>query len=177
MIFGIRDLGIPAGVLGTIFAIGGASSIFGSIYASRITRRIGLGRSVVFGLVAYILTMFLVPAAVGPMLIVGLFLAAQQFGDGAYVVHEFNRISLRQAVTPVCLLGRMNAAMRTIELGAMLVGSLIAGVMGDVIGLRATLAIGAAVALVGALRLVPSPACQLREVPAPAADRPQRFGL
>lgn len=39
LVFGYRELGIPTGILGTIFAVGGLSSALGASIAGRLTRR------------------------------------------------------------------------------------------------------------------------------------------
>ncbi|MBM3947199.1 MAG: MFS transporter, partial [SAR202 cluster bacterium] len=72
-LYGIRVLGIQPGVLGTIYAIGGVSSLLGAMAAVRLTRRFGLGPMIVLGGLVYGLSMLLVPAARGPVLISALF--------------------------------------------------------------------------------------------------------
>ena len=52
--------------------------------------------------------------------------------------------SLIQTITPKPMLGRVNASLRFVGLGSVLVGQLVAGLAGGIIGLRATIAIGAA---------------------------------
>ena len=76
-------------------------------------------------------------------------------------VHEINQMSLRQAITPERILGRVNANLRMIELGALLAVSLAAGLL----GLRVALVFGASAGLLGALWLAVSPARQVRGLP------------
>jgi hypothetical protein len=75
---------------------------------------------------------------------VGLLVAQQLIGDGGATVYMINAVSLIQAIAPTAMLGRVNASLRFVGLGSVLVGQLVAGVAGGVIGLRATIAIGAA---------------------------------
>ena len=56
LVFGVRELGVGPGALGTIFAVGGISSIAGSIYAGRAARRFGFGTALVGGYTVYMLT-------------------------------------------------------------------------------------------------------------------------
>ena len=115
----------------------------------------------VVGLVLFGLSQLLIPIAQGPMAVVAVFLIAQQLGDGAYVVREISEMSLRQAITPEPFLGRMNASFRFGGIAAMLVGTLVGGVLGELIGLRWTLVIGAGGTFVAAFWLLLS---QVRSV-------------
>lgn len=154
LLYMVRDLGFEPGVLGMIFAVGGVSSLVGSVVAGRAGRTLGLGRAMVAGLILFGLSQLLIPIAQGPMAVVAMFLIAQQFGDGAYVVREINEMSLRQAITPEPFLGRMNATFQFGGIAAMLVGTLVGGILGEVIGLRWTLVVGAAGTFVAALWLL-----------------------
>lgn len=161
LLYMIRDLGFGPGVLGMIFAVGGVSSLIGSVVAARAGRALGLGRVMVLGLVVFGLSQLLIPIAQGPMAVVAMFLIVQQFGDGAYVVREISEMSLRQAITPEPFLGRQNASFQFGGIAAMLAGTLVGGVLGEVIGLRWTLVIGAGGTFVAAFWLLLS---QVRSV-------------
>ena len=63
-------------------------------------------------------------------------------GFGA-VVYNIQQVSLRQAITPERLQGRMNASMRFMVWGTMPLGSLTGGLLGTIFGLKTTLIIGA----------------------------------
>jgi len=173
-LYGIRVLGIQPGVLGTIYAIGGVSSLLGAMAAVRLTRRFGLGPMIVLGGLVYGLSMLLVPAARGPVLISALFMAAQQLvGDGAYTVSSINQVSMVQSVTPGEQLGRVTGSLRFVERGLALVGALLAGILAETIGLRLTLLAGAGNVLAGGVMLWLSPVRRLREAPSPPAAPPQ----
>ncbi len=62
-----------------------------------------------------------------------------------------NQVSLRQAITPDHLLGRMNASIRFIGWIAAPLGALMGGVLGESIGLHATLVIAALGGVLGFL--------------------------
>ncbi|MCH8185550.1 MAG: MFS transporter [Chloroflexi bacterium] len=81
-------------------------------------------------------------------------------------------MSLRQAITPERILGRVNANLRMIELGAMPAGSLVAGLLGEIVGLRLALVVGASAGLFGALWLAASPVRHLRGLPPPKLAPP-----
>ena len=70
----------------------------------------------------------------------------------------------RQSV-PGEVLGRVNAAMQMLNRGLLPIGSLGAGILGEMIGLRPTLAVGAAGLLLSSLWLVLSPIRTMRDYP------------
>jgi hypothetical protein len=72
------------------------------------------------------------------MLAAGFFVAS--LGGPLY---NINQVSLRQAITPHHLLGRMNATMRFLVWGTMPIGSLLGGFLGTTIGLGPTLMVSA----------------------------------
>jgi MFS family permease len=166
LIYVTKDIGFNPGVLGMIFAVGGVSSLFGAVLAQRSARVFGVGPSMWGGIALMSLSMLFVPLAQEASIIAASLLIAQQLvGDGGVTVFEVNQMSLRQTLTPQRMLGRVNATIRLSSLAAMLAGSLIGGVMGETVGLRATLVAGAGVTLAAALCVFFSPARWLRETP------------
>ena len=94
-------------------------------------------------------------------------LLASRLGDP---ITAINQISLRQAVTPNAVLGRVDGAMLTVGLGAAPVGALLGGLLGDAIGLRLAIIVGALGIQLGFVRLLRSPLRSLRAAPAPPSD-------
>ena len=94
------------------------------------------------------------------------------FGGFGNVIYNVNQVSLRQAITPDRLLGRMNASMRFIVWGTIPLGSLIGGLLGDAIGLRPTIIVGTLLGLSSFFWVFFSPVRGLKEVPASTADAP-----
>ena len=161
-----KGLGFNPGLLGMIFALGGVSSFFGAVFATRVTGRIGAGKAMIFGMLGFGISMLFIPLAQGATVVSVILLIAQQLtGDGAYTVYEITQVSLRQEISPARLLGRVNASMKFIGLGAMLAGSILGGVLGERIGVRATLAASAIGALLSVLWLVLSPLRLLHGAP------------
>jgi MFS family permease len=158
-----RVLGFSPGVLGMIWALGGISSFFGAVFAGRVANRIGAGRAMIFGMLFFGISMLFIPLARGATIFSASLLIAQQLsGDGAATIYEITQVSLRQAISPQRLLGRVNASMKFVGLGATLVGSMVGGILGERIGVRATLAAAAFGALFSVLWLVFSPLRNLR---------------
>ncbi|GIV95870.1 MAG: hypothetical protein KatS3mg057_0527 [Herpetosiphonaceae bacterium] len=109
-------------------------------------------------------------------------LAVLLFGLGYFLsgvgvaMSNVHVVSLRQIITPDHLLGRMNASYRFVTYGAIPLGALVGGLLGEWIGLRATLLVGALGMLLAPLWVTFSPVPQLRQAPvapaAPAAEEP-----
>jgi len=90
------------------------------------------------------------------------------FGDCFDTVYSVNETSLRQAITPDRLLGRMNATVGFIADGAGPMGALVGGFLGGVIGLRPTLALAALGGACAAAWLFASPIRRLQDHPVAA---------
>ena len=145
MLFVVNALGFRPGVLGVIFAVGGASSLFGALAARRSAEVLGTGIAMVAGLAIEGVAYMLLPIAHGAGAVsVALLVAQQLIGDSAATVYFINAVSLIQTITPKPMLGRVNASLRFVRLASVLGGQLVAGLAGGVIGLRPTIAIGAA---------------------------------
>jgi MFS family permease len=158
MLFVTRGLDFQPGVLGVIFGLGGISSLFGATFAGRAARRFGVGPTIIAGVAAMGVSMFFIPIAQGATLAAaGLLIAQQLAGDGMYMMFDINATSLRQSIAPERVLGRVNAFMRILGLGSTLAGILIGGAIGETLGLRAALTIGASCTLGCALMLFLSP--------------------
>ncbi len=159
-----RTLHVSPVVQGIIWSIGGISAMIGAALAERVTRRWGIGPTMIGMLLLAVITTIFIPLASGPLgwIVVSL-LIQQILGDGAATIYEINQVSLLQARTPDHLLGRMHASIRFIEWSAMLSGLLLGGLLGQVIGLRAALFVAVGGQLLAPLLLARSPVRGLRE--------------
>jgi MFS family permease len=157
-LFAISEIGILPGPLGIIFGIGGVSSFIGAIYAGRVTSKLGVGPTMALGLFSYGIVGFLIPQAPTQIWIAMIFFILPQiFGDGFWVMHDINKTSLQQAIIPTDYLGRVLGAMKVSEKAAALIGVSIAGIIAELVGLRAALATGSVIWLIaGAIYLHPT---------------------
>lgn len=133
----------PAGI-GLIFACGGVGSLIGAFVAERATKWGGLGGGVALGSLLWAIGTLCLPLA-------GLWERGFLFAGGGEAIAaigatiwSINQMSLRQQITPVDLFARATAARRFLIFGLSTVGAALGGFGGDVIGLRATLFVGAA---------------------------------
>lgn len=156
-LFAISEIGIQPGPLGIIFGIGGVSSFFGAIYATRVTNKLGVGPTMALGLFSYGIVGFLIPLAPTTLWIAIIFFVMPQiFGDGFWIMHDINKTSLQQVIIPENYLGRVIGAMKVSEKVAALIGVSIAGVIAETVGLRIALATGSVIWLTaGAVYLHP----------------------
>lgn len=166
VLYATRTLETGAGVLGVIFAVGSIGALTGASAASAMTHRLGVGRSILAGMFIGSLGTLLVPLAQGPAIVTASLLGLARVLSGfGYTTFNINQVSLRQTITPDRLLGRMNASVRFIIWGTIPLGGLLGGVLGELIGLRPTLFVGAAGELLAVLLLGLSRVRTLREMP------------
>src|SRR5450759_3429013 len=164
-LFAVRELHLTALLLGIVLSVGGASNLLGALLAERLLHRLGLGRSLIGAAWMIGLAMLIVPLAHGPVALAAAFLIAAQLGDMAWPIYNINETSLRQAITPDRLLGRVNSAGHLLFWGALPLGALAGGAIAQSIGIRQTMVIGALGSLLSALWLSFSPIRHLRKLP------------
>jgi len=85
------------------------------------------------------------------------------------VVYNINQVSLRQALVPLRLQGRMNASMRFLVWGTLPIGSLFGGFLASVLDLRTAIALMVVVGFGSILWVFFSPVRSLRTIPEPLA--------
>ncbi len=165
LIFAYRVLHLSPGTIGIIFGAGAVGGLLGALSASWIARRIGLGPTLFVTIVIGGLAMILVPIAQLGWAI-PLLLAAMVIQSFTNPVYNVNQVSLRQAITPDRVQGRMNATVRTIIWGTMPIGSFIGGVIGSTYGLEPAMYIGIAISVLAGFWILLGP-IRLRVQPEP----------
>ncbi len=181
ILFATRTLGMSESDVGLSFVGLGIGTVLASVFGKRISARWGVGPSLLAGLaIAGAGWTVCSVAPAGPLGILAFGGMLVCFGFGA-VLTFINFLSLRQAVTPAPMLGRMTSTMRWLMLLPAGPGALIGGWLGEHVSLRASLAfagLGAmAVALVAwrhplirSVRHLPQPA----PMPGDLSDEPDR---
>ena len=164
LVFLARDLGISAGAIGLLFTVEGLGGLLGALTARRFAARVGQGRAIWMSVAFTAPTALLLPLA-QPGWRLWAVAAAQIVFAAGVVVYNVNQLSFRQALTPDHLLGRMNATMRFFVWGTMPIGGVLGGVLGELVGARTTVWIGA---IAGCLAFIPvflSPLRSMRDMP------------
>ena len=152
-----------------MISAGGVGALIGSLFASRVINRFGLGPALIWTAIGASVVGVLTPLAQGPILIATLMVFIPQLvGDGLQTIESVAETSLIQGLVPDRVLGRVNATLETFSHGiAYPLGALLAAALAGVIGVRGGIAIGWAGHgdLAAAARAVP------------AAAHPPRGGL
>lgn len=158
------EMKLSAGAIGVVFSIGAVGGLVGAFLATRVVRWLGQGPTIWMSVAfAGPFALLLGLAQPGPL----LWLAAVGFavvGMGS-VVYNITQVSFRQRLTPERLLGRMNATMRFLVWGTMPLGSFLSGVLGQWVGVRQTIWIGAIGICLPFLFTYFSPLRTMRELP------------
>ena len=142
-LFAMRELHLTAIPLGIVVSVGGASSLLGALFADRLQRRFGVGRTMIGAAWLTAVSMLLVPLARGSEVAAAGFLIASQLGDMAWPIYMITETSLMQSITPDHLLGRVSSAIHLLFQGAVPLGAVVGGALAEVIGIRATMFTGA----------------------------------
>jgi len=143
-----RELGMSAQAIGFSYAGMGVGTILASVYGKRVSDKFGPGPTIVAGIAVSAvgwLALSVAPVNAFGVVLFGFMLTC--FSGGATLMFV-NFLSLRQAVTPEPLLGRMTSIMRWLILIGAGPGALIGGYVGEHVGLRASLACAGLGALV-----------------------------
>jgi len=146
-----RELQLAPQTVGWSYVAIGVGTVLASIFGHRISRRLGPGPCLVVGFslcgVAWLQLAF---APAGGWGVASFALMLFTWGVGA-VLMFINFLSLRQAVTPAPMLGRMTSTVRWLILLPAAPGALLGGWMGEHLGLRSALGFaGVGCVLVGA---------------------------
>ncbi|HVT42365.1 MAG TPA: MFS transporter [Acidimicrobiales bacterium] len=163
VVFLVREVHASPGVIGLLFTMGGVGGVLGAFAAGPIAARLGGARATLLGIAGNVGGLLI------PLTMPGAGLALFGFGllivSFFVVVYNVNQVSFRQRLCPDRLLGRMNATMRFVVWGVLPIGSLIGGLLGSVLGLRATLWIGMVGEVLAGIWLVASPMRTMRDFP------------
>jgi len=169
VLYAARELGFSAGHVGALFMISGLGSFAAASVTERLNARFGMGATMLGGLGGTGLAWIVIGSAFGPY-----WAASLAFGIGLFLldlsgmIFFINYLSLRQAVTPDRLLGRVTATMISLTVSMAPLGGLAGGWIAERYGLRAAmLCAGFAALLLAPLVSWISPIAGMRELPGP----------
>jgi hypothetical protein len=137
-------------------------------------RALGVGRTILIPIMISCVALLTYPLAPRSFPLPVLMLGNALFGFGA-VTYNITQVSLRQAITPERLQGRMNAAMRWIVWGTIPLGTMAGGAIATVSTLRTALWVGAIGSLFTFLPIALTSVRSIAELPEPV-DAPTAAG-
>jgi MFS family permease len=180
VLFASRDLDLSAGLIGFGLGVGAVGGLLGALVAPALSRRLGLGRTVVVGGIVFPASVALVAVAGGPVWVrVGLLAAAELLSGFGVMLFDINLNSVLATVIPDHLRARVSGAFSAVNYGVRPLGAVTGGVLATWIGLRPTLLIAAVGGALCVLWLWGSPVLRARsldDLPSPDVVRGGRPG-
>ncbi len=140
--YAIQNLGLTAAGVGVTLGIYGAGMIIGALLAPRLMRRLSLGTMIVLGPLAGLIAALIMLATL--WLPSGIVAGASFFLFGAGpILWTITTTTLRQAVTPISMLGRVSALVLTATFGARPIGAALGALVAARSGVAACLVLAA----------------------------------
>jgi MFS family permease len=169
VLFMTQDLGLAPFWIGMVLALGSVAALPTAALTDACSRRFGPGPTLVLATAISTLGVAITPLAGGGALRVAMTLGAGQVLLGVgLTLYSITQISLRQAITPDHLLGRVNATRRVLVFGVIPIGALVGGAIGEAAGLRTTLWVAAGLNALSLCVAALSPLREARTLPAEA---------
>jgi MFS family permease len=166
VLFAIEVLELSPATFGVVGAVGAVGFLVGSLLGPRVTRRVGIGRTLMIGSWLILASPFLMPFAPSRSpLAVGLLIGAAILGATGDVAISVTLQSYRQAITPQRLLGRVTATSYVLTGVALAVGPIVGGYLGATIGIRRTILLAACLHVVYPIVMWRSPLLRLDSMP------------
>ena len=168
LVFAVRELGLGPGTIGIVFAVSNVGYLLGALLANRLSRRIGVGPTIVLGAGgSFSLLLLAIAPKSNP---IPFLIGAQAISSMGVPIYNITQLSFRQAITPERLQGRMNSVMRFVVWGVMPLGALLGGALASWVSLRFAIWVGAIGMSLAILPVLLSPVRTLREMPEPVQE-------
>jgi MFS family permease len=172
LVFARRELHLSPAAIGLAFTLSNIGPLIAAFNANRISDRFGVGPTIIGTAVIGGPMFLIVPFAPQGNAALAWLVPAFVIAGFTNVIYNVTQISLRQAITPERIQGRMNSVMRFIVWGTIPLGALVGGVLASQIGLKQTLIIGGLGSCLPFLPVLFSPVRDVRKMPEPIAEPP-----
>ncbi len=170
VLYATRQLDVAPATLGLVLGVASIGTLGGSFVTARIARRIGIGRTFALGCFLFPAPLILVPIAGGPhWLVIACLFVAEFFSGIGLMMLDIMAGTISAGLVPTQLRSRVSGAFMVVNYGVRPLGTSVAGVLGETIGLRPTMWIATVGAVTGLLWILPSPIMSLHDIPAEAA--------
>jgi MFS family permease len=169
ILFARRDLGLPASRIGVYLALGSVGGMLGAAAASRLNGKFGVGHAIIGGAVLSAIGVYTDPLLTASNAVYLMILGGALTSAGG-TIYNVSQVSMRQAICPPRLQGRMNASVRFMVWGTQPLGAAMGGILTGVLSARWTLLI-AALGQTAAITFVFSPRVRtIKETPEQVSD-------
>jgi MFS family permease len=158
VLFASRSLELDSGLIGLAFGIGAVGGLLGALLAPAVSRRIGVGHTIVVGAILFPAPIALAALAGGPVWTrLGALAVAELLSSIGVMFFDVPLNSLQTSVIPDGMRSRVAGAFTAVNYGIRPLGAVVGGALGTSIGLRPTLLLAAAGGTLSFLWLLPSP--------------------
>lgn len=170
VLYATTMLHVAPGTLGLVVGCGAVGGLVGAALTGRVSRLIGIGPTLILGLVLFPAPLVLVPLAGGAGRAVPVMLFAAEFlAAMGVMLLDIAAGSLQTAATPESRLAVVAGIQRMVNYGIRPIGAVVGGTLGAAIGVRPALWVATLGGLLGVLWVVFSPLRSMRDLPQPAA--------
>lgn len=165
LLYAVHQLGFGAAMIGVVMAAGAVGATLGSMITGWSAAHLGLGRTLFWTVLVESVALLAVPAvAAHHWYTIPVILTAFCINGVGVAASSVTALTVRQALTPDALLGRMTASYRFVSYGAVPLGAVVGGLAGSLFGVRAGLLIGAVGMIATIVWVICSPLPSVRSV-------------
>lgn len=168
IVFLVRGLHLPSGIVGLLIAAGGLGGILGTLAAGSVARCFGTARGLLLTTTVVIPLVLLIPLA-GPGVGLLCYVAGILFATMGIAVANVITASFRQTYTPPRMRGRVTATAWFVLNGIYPAGALLGGGLGTWLGLRKGLWLSLTVVALAGACLLTRKLRRCRDLPAGSA--------
>jgi MFS family permease len=172
LVFARRELHLSPQAIGLAFTLGNFGPLLAAFTANKVSARLGVGTTIIACSIVGGPMFLVIPFAPHGHAALAVLVPAFVVGGFTGVIYNIAQVSLRQAITPERIQGRMNSVMRFIVWGTIPLGSFTGGVLASWIGLKATLIVSGLGCCLPFLPVLFSPVRSVREMPEPLEEEP-----
>ncbi len=149
-IFLQQTLGLNGWQAGIVYASNGVGGVLAAAFTPRLAARMGIARPILIGLGSAMLGIGLISASTASNWFVLTTTGDGLLGFGIVII-IISGSSLRQRTVPSELLGRVTVSYRLVASGSIALGAFVGGAVGETVGVRQAIAVGAAIYVVVAI--------------------------
>jgi MFS family permease len=165
LVFARRELHLSPALIGLALTVSNIGALAAAFNANRVSARFGVGRTIIASSIIGGPMFLVIPFAPEGTAALSFLIPAFVIAGAMNVIYNVTQISLRQAITPQHIQGRMNSVMRFIVWGTIPLGSLLGGVLASSIGVQETLIISGIGCCLPFLPVLFSPVRDIRTMP------------